>query len=135
MAKIKLASREDILGFDDTRFEDVTVPEWDGLVVRVKTLNALEMQRFYAILDDRDEQTRIKIVAFTCIDEQGEALFTPEDVQALAAKSFPAIRRLSDAAFRLNRMSSQNGTGEKDAQRIEENFTGTRDGGSRSSSP
>jgi hypothetical protein len=103
-----MLKREDILKADDLPFEDVDVPEWGG-TVRVRALMASERDRWEAMtyLDSKGNVTtpqdiRAKLVAFCCVDEEGNRLFTEDDISALAKKSARAMNRLWTVASRLS---------------------------------
>lgn len=100
-----LLNKEAILSADDRKFEDVPTPEWGG-AVRVATINALDHDRWMA-KNAKDggaspETFRLHYVALCCVDEDGNALFTLSDVEALGRKSHQVINRLFDVASRLN---------------------------------
>src|SRR5258708_29039432 len=46
-----------------------------------------------------------KLVAMCAVDEEGNLLFGPDEVEHLAAKSAVAIERLFDVAQRFNRLA------------------------------
>lgn len=97
-------TREAILAVDDRPVVEVEVPEWGG-TVRVQALDALSGQQLANDLaNGTDEGLRIGLAARTMVDEQGVRLFSDADVYALAAKSWDAILRVSDAAIELARV-------------------------------
>jgi hypothetical protein len=128
MAKLIL-NRAQILGANDLRFEDVSVPEWapefkeDGVtpftedekkevVVRVRNLSGVSRGNFIKhtldlkAKEDNKEKADFEIemllVAMTAIDEQGEQLFTLDDIRALGQKSADPISRAAEVASRLS---------------------------------
>ena len=106
-----MLSRDQILGADDLKTSEVSVPEWGG-VVRVKMMTAGERDEWEALvyLDKKGGQEqspkdiRAKLVVFTCVDEQGARLFTVDDIPALTKKSAVAMNRLWAAASKMNRV-------------------------------
>jgi hypothetical protein len=102
-------TREQILNADDVRREKVTVPEWGGEVF-VRTMTAderdeYEQERAEARGDDPKQNlkgVRAALVARTVCDEQGNALFTEEDVDALGKKSAKAMSRVFNKSAKLN---------------------------------
>jgi len=107
-----MLNREDILKADDLPFEDVEVPEWGG-IVRVRALMASERDRGEAMtyLDSKGNVTtpqdiRAKLVAFCCVDDEGNRLFSEDDISALAKKSARAMNRLWAVASRLSAVLS-----------------------------
>lgn len=115
-------SRDAILKADDTKYEDVAVPEWGG-EVRIKALTAGERDEYenLVMLDNRGdlvkrrEDIRAKLIMFAAVDETGARLFTAADIKALSAKSAKAMNRLWEAASRLS------GIGADDVKELEKN--------------
>lgn len=104
-----LLSKDLILGLDDSQYEDVYIPEWNGHV-RVRGLNGTERDAFEASVvigkggnkDVNILNIRAKLVVKACIDENGQRLFSDQDVQALGQKSAVALNRLFAVAQRLS---------------------------------
>lgn len=110
-----ILSREAILGAQDLQRITVAVPEWDGEVILQEMTLARRVQ-FERELKDNDDWLRCLAVAYSAIDEQGELLFSVEDVQELGKKNFKPIIKLSNAAFKLN------STREQEIEQHKENF-------------
>jgi hypothetical protein len=94
--------RDKILGADDLPVTEVDVPEW-GETVRVKALDAEE--RFNLSVQAGGKPGAVfmaSVVAATVVDEDGNRVFTDDDVPALARKNGKAVKRLFDAADELN---------------------------------
>ncbi len=114
MGEKRFLTREEILQVQDLPVEDVHVPEWGGWV-RVRGLTAEERDRLEAsILEGQGKHTRVKmenvrakLVAMTVVDEEGNRLFTDEDVAALAKKSATAMQRVFDVAMRLSGLTEE----------------------------
>ena len=108
-------SRADIESANDIRTEIVPVPEWGGDVA-VRQLTGAERDAFEAGLvrstpDGKREpdltHMTAKLVAACMVDGvTGDRLFTDDDVERLAAKSATALRRVFDAAQKLNGMGA-----------------------------
>lgn len=102
-------TRKEILAAQDIKTQDVAVPEWGG-VVRVRGLSGAERDRFestFITLNGTNatvtlEGMRAHLVAMTVIDEAGNLLFSPGDVEALGAKSSGALDRVFTAAQTLS---------------------------------
>jgi len=117
-----LLNKEQILQIEDLPFEDVEIPEWDGMV-RVRTMTGMERDAFEESIVDfknKDHKTnfqnlRAKLVAKTVIDENGNLLFMNEDVIKLGKKSAKALDRIFEVAQRLN------GLGQKDIEELTKN--------------
>jgi len=102
-------TREQILQADDRKVVPVNTPEWGGQVfVRSMTADErdeYEQDRAEAKGDDADKNlkgVRASLVARTLCDEQGDLLFTEDDVAALGKKSAKAMSRVFNAAAKLN---------------------------------
>jgi len=117
-------TREQILAAADIRREQVNVPEWGGSVW-VRGLTAAERDLFdlAATVEQNGrrvvnfEQLRARLAAMTIVDENGERLFSDDDVELLAAKSGAAVGRIFDVAMRLSGLTGQ------DIEEITQNFT------------
>ncbi|MFO7537619.1 MAG: hypothetical protein R6X32_06115 [Chloroflexota bacterium] len=104
-----LATREQILGIEDAEYRDVEVPQWNGLVVRLKALTALERDRFDGTMTTGRgknvkvnwEHARARLIVATAVDEKGEPLFTHKDIEALSQKNAAAVDVLFAAAQEL----------------------------------
>jgi hypothetical protein len=118
-----LLSRESILEANDTEYEIVDVPEWGG-EVRLRSIRGTQRDEFEASLvmtngTDRKvnlRNMRTKLIVLCAVDEAGTRLFTNEHVAALGRKNAKPLDRLFDACQRLA------GIGEKDVERLTENF-------------
>lgn len=102
-----LLSKTAILSADDRRYDIVSCPEWGG-DVRVRGLTAYE-QSYISKLDgdDKRNEVTIKVLQFCCVDENGERLFTAEDVRQLQDKSYLVINRLGKRILQLTGFGTQ----------------------------
>lgn len=118
-----LLSREDIIGSDDRKTQDVAVPEWGG-DVRVKALSGAERDAYELSLvivtgntaTTKLDNVRAKLVAYSCVDEEGNRLFSEEDIVALGEKSAAALQRVFDVARKLS------GLTDEDVEELAEGF-------------
>jgi len=102
-------NREEILGADDIKREEVETPEWGGNVL-IRGLNAaqyLDMGFDLRTDDDTLDPEKVKammptIVSMGVIDEDGTPLFGKDDVKALAKKSFGPVNRISTRILELS---------------------------------
>lgn len=110
-----LLSREQILGAQDRKTEDVEVPEWGG-TVRVRSLSGSERDAYEAgIVQLRGDgsrkftlqNARARLVSLSLCDENGERMFTDADIIKLGDKSALALERVFDAARRLSGLSDE----------------------------
>lgn len=118
--KPRLLTREEILGADDQKTEQVDVPEWGGAVT-VRSLTGTQRGQYEAsstsmtfdgsgkptITPRNPELLRARIVSMTLIDAEGKQLFTEADLMALGAKNAEALARIGDVALRLAGMSKR----------------------------
>ena len=129
-----LLSREQIIGAADRKTEDVDVPEWGG-TVRVRALSGVERDAYEAgIVQLRGDGSKVvnlknlrgRLVSLSCVDEEGNRIFTDEDAIALGDKSASALERVFDVARRLSGLS------EDDVEELAEGFGGAPSDGSTS---
>lgn len=104
-------TREQILAADDRPKKAVAVAEWGG-EVWVKTLSAAQREEWEASISDANgamtkRQIRAGLVAASACDENGVAIFTKDDVAALADKAASIIMRIYDAAVSLNEITKE----------------------------
>lgn len=102
-----MLTREQILGASDRKTVPVDVPEWGGQVF-VRTLSGSERDALeYSITRAAEsgalgKNARARFAAAFLSDEAGNALFTPEDADALGAKSSAVLERIWKAGQKLN---------------------------------
>lgn len=107
-----MLTRDQIMAAQDYRQEVVAVPEWGGEVV-VKGLSGRERDAFEAqMVAGRGSKSRLdldnfraRFVAACVIDEAGQQLFFPSDVELLGAKSAAALQRVFNVGQRLSGLS------------------------------
>lgn len=120
----KALSKADILAAQDLPYERVDVPEWstdphDPDYVIIRTLSGQERDQYEADIfhirtvgkrtqvDMVRVNIRAKLVALTAIDEDGNRIFTDEEVEALGKKNAGCLDRLFTVAQRLSGLSEQ----------------------------
>ena len=102
-----LLNKQQILAVQDKKFQDVDVPEWGG-TVRLATLTASQRDRYETMftLARNDPNSAISIrallVAACVVDDEGNPIFTQEDVAELSEKSASALTKLFTVALDLN---------------------------------
>lgn len=103
-------TREQILGARDFTIESMEVPEWGGTVylrsLKGKGRDAFEGSRV-RITDDKKvemihDNTRARLLSMTLCDEQGNLIFTEEDVETLGEKNAAVLDKLFDVAQRMS---------------------------------
>ena len=124
-----------ILKADNLRTEEVSVPEWGGVVL-VRELSgrardeweaSLAVMRGKAMVPDV-ANLRAKLVARSVVGDDGEPVFTQNDVHALGELSAAALDRVFEVASRLS------GLGEKDLEELGKASESGRAAGSSSPS-
>lgn len=129
-----LLSRDDILGAQDRKTEDVQVPEWGG-TVRVRSLSGAERDAYEAgIVQVRGDgsrkftlsNARARLVSLSVCGEDGERVFTDADIAKLGEKSAAALERVFDVALHLSGLS------EGDIEEMAEGFADAPSGASTS---
>lgn len=109
----KPLGRDDILSCDDVRIEKVIVPEWQGYVF-VRGMSGRERDRFEEAVTRIDkkgvravryENFRARLCAECICNEQGERLFSPQDIALLGKKNAAALARVFAKATELSGMS------------------------------
>lgn len=129
-----LLSREQILGAEDRKTEDVAVPEWGG-TVRVRGLTGSERDAYEASIvrlrGDGSRQfmlanARARLVSMAVVGESGGRLFSDKDVNELGRKSAVALERVWESARRLSGLS------EEDVEELAEGFPDAPSDGSTS---
>lgn len=127
-------TREQIIGADDRRTADVDVPEWGG-TVRLRGMSGRERDEYEAGIiavgpkgarEVNLKNMRARLVAFSCIDDEGSAIFTVDDIAALGEKSAAALERVFDVARKLSGLS------EDDVEELAEGFGNAPSDGSTS---
>ena len=103
-------TRDAILAAVDKTAREVTpfeVPEWGGTVY-IRKLSVLDLKKtgFFDGSGDPND-IPVKVVAACLAAEDGSALFSTEDVEALAAGSFQIILRVFAECAKVNGLSAE----------------------------
>ena len=99
-------TREQILAARSQRKPiPLEVPEWGGTVY-IKILSAGDQVALFSN-GHKDVEIPIFLVAATLVSEDGERLFTDEDVPLLLEEEFPIIMRVYREAARHNGISTE----------------------------
>lgn len=102
-------TKEQILGIQDIKFEEVDIPEWGGKI-RVKVMNGTERSIFdstaFPKQDNGTDQASLRglLVALTVVDAEGKKLFTPAEAALLNEKSAVALDAICEVAMQLNKL-------------------------------
>jgi len=101
-----ILNRDTILGAQDIHTEDVAVPQWGG-AVRIALMSGLARDQFMGSRDKESlslSEFQASILAATVVDDQGQLIFTSEDITALQGKNKDVLDLLTSVALRLNSM-------------------------------
>jgi hypothetical protein len=85
---------------------DVAIPEWGG-TVRLQSLTGEQLMKFMEMKESSQTQATMRLLAMSIVDENGRQIFGEGEVALLRAKSLKVIKRLQDAATRLNGLDDQ----------------------------
>jgi len=100
-------TKSQILAHNDVDVVRVDVPQWDGFVY-VRSMSAAERnafsQKFSGESLDGLQET---MCVLTVCDENGQRIFTDDDVAALGEKSGAALDLICQAAQKLNKMDAE----------------------------
>jgi hypothetical protein len=103
-------TKDQILECNDLKTETVEVPEWAG-TINVRMMNGTDRDAFErGLVTTGADGTRTpnynnmrpRLVALTAVDDDGNRIFTDDDVEVLARKSAAALERVCIVAQRLN---------------------------------
>lgn len=115
-------NKKQILDVKDLPIEEVFISEWNDSVF-VRGLNGRERDSFeLSVIDQKSknkvnlENIRAKLCALTICDENGELLFSENEVNEVAKKSGAALGKIFVVAQRLSGLS------ENDVKEMSENF-------------
>lgn len=130
-------TRDDILNRSELRTERIEVPEWGGnVIVRELTGNERDEWESELVAERGAEFTvesmagaRARLASLAIIGEDGERLFTADDVEDLGRLSGAALGRVFDVAARLSGLTAT------DIEELAGNSRGTGTDGSGSFSP
>ena len=107
-------TRDAILAAASLKTEEVDVPQWGGVVL-VRELRGRERDEWEASLATQRGKTmvpdvanmRAKLVARSVVGDDGEPVFTQQDVAALGELSASALDKVFEVASRLSALSQQ----------------------------
>jgi hypothetical protein len=102
-------TREQILGAIDLRASTYTthpVPEWGGDVL-IRRLSAGDAERSGLTGDQKSPELVAQVITLSLVDEDGNLLFTQEDVTALAKVDVGVAAQVFAACVKVNGLSSE----------------------------
>lgn len=99
-------SREQVLKADDLPCTEVDVSEWWGDVVLVRIMSAAEHIAWGAEAQDLPkDDVPFCLIIKCCIDEEGNRLFTEDDIPELKKKNAAAIIKLFNGIITFNKLN------------------------------
>ena len=113
-----MLSKGAILAAVDLKTEDIQVDEWGG-VVRVIVMSGLVRDQLQTLIAEHKSGFFFEaaLVALTASDEDGNLLFTPDDIPAIQAKNPAVVAKVADVAIRINGLGAK---ATKDAEKNSE---------------
>ena len=110
---MKVLGRDEILTADDLPTRLVDCPEWGG-AVRLRCLTGAERDAWEGLWYSRKQKDkfdarnlRASLVAACAVDDEGELLFAPADIEALGAKCAAPLDRLFETAQNLSGLTDE----------------------------
>jgi hypothetical protein len=109
----KILSVEQIKNAPDLSTKDLEVPEWPdedgnpGIIV-LKALSAYEAQVYQkkiTLSQQNKDNAMLEMVVQSCVDDDGNRLFSPKDIAWMKDKSMAAYNRIQRAILELNGLS------------------------------
>ena len=100
-------SKKQILEAKDIKTKEYDVPEWGGAIY-LRVISGADRDVFeQAFSDKKMEAFRTRFLVMTICDDDGEKLFTADEMDALNKKSSVVLNRIFDAAWELNAFTSK----------------------------
>jgi len=104
-------TKEQIVAAKDIKTEVIDVPEWGGSVI-IREMTGKVREEFEMFVQERrgaDDSLNLRgmrtlVLSQTLVDEEGNALFTKDDVAVLGDKNAAVIDRLFTVAMELNKI-------------------------------
>jgi len=128
--------KEAILNAEDIKYEDVEIPEWGGITVRVKALNAQQLADYQnqsmamrqekgtGGMDVRIRNRNAQLVVQSLYDpETGERIFKDSEYKMLLTKNAGTVQALFGL---INKMSGLDRSFEERVKDAEGNFGGVQ---------
>lgn len=98
-------TKEQILAANDRRTIEVQVPEW-GDTVRLAVMSGTERESFEREWTNSEEKLiphyKLKMLRRCLVDDNGDAMFTDADLDALGKKNAMVLDRLFTECMKLN---------------------------------
>jgi len=102
----KLIRAQEIREVNDVQYRLIPVPEWGGedAEIRIRSMSAGELVKFTNLKGENAKQGMVRALVMCAVDEDGERIFTTDDVAWLMDKNISVLHRIQDAILELNGM-------------------------------
>ena len=100
-----LLTKEAILAAKDLRCVDVDVPEWGGSV-RLRPMNGADRERLQGYAKNDLNKFAVRLLSECVVSEDGQKVFTHEDIDSLLSKNGAVIDRLALKCMELNGLAA-----------------------------
>lgn len=103
-----MSLRDTILQADDLEEQTMTIPEWDGAQILLRSMTGAERIDVAKLLGADDSYAYADVLIMLALDpETRKPIFEPADREALAGKSGAVLERIASELNRLSFTSSQ----------------------------
>lgn len=108
-------TREQFLQASDLKTETVEVPELGGEVI-VSELSGADRNEWSELINPNDSEnpedldamySTAALIAYSVVNENGERMFTNEDIPTLCKKSFAVLTKVGAVALRVNGIGNE----------------------------
>lgn len=115
-----LLTREQILAARDVPARELDVPEWGGRI-RLRAMTGVDRDEYMTALaaaqkageeGQRWHRLMALLVTLCAVDDRGDRIFVPDDVESLATKSAAVLERIS------NEVQAVNALGDKQVEQL-----------------
>jgi hypothetical protein len=104
---VKFLTAKEILEVNDLQVTVVDVPEWGGSV-RLRPMTAEEAIEYNETGDPSSKKhAAVRLAALCIVDEDGDPMFTPDQVAVLSKKSLAAFMRVQRVAMEINGLNTK----------------------------
>jgi monomeric isocitrate dehydrogenase len=104
---MSILSKAAILAANDKKMVEIDVPEWGG-IAKIRVMSGTERDRFESEFVGNNksvDMVRAKLVAKCLCDEDGNRLFTEQEIPQLGEKSASVLDKLFTTCMKLNRFT------------------------------
>ena len=101
----KLISSRQVQESNDVRYRDIPVDEWEeGASLRIRSFTARELVSFTSLKGDNQKQGIVRGLIMCAVDENGDRIFTNDDIGWLMDKNVKILHRIQEAILIHNGM-------------------------------